>query len=115
MCLILFAYKVHERYPLILAGNRDEIFSRPTAPLDYWSDRPEIVGGRDLEKMGTWLGISINGRYGAVTNFRKAPHPRPSAFHEGTWLVATLKEAPLRKNIYETLQPRPADITVLIC
>ena len=93
MCLILIAYQVHSRYPLILAGNRDELFSRPTAPLDFWSDRPEIIGGRDLEEMGTWLGISKRGRYGAVTNFREGAPPtskRPSRGHlVGRYLVGS--------------------------
>jgi len=30
MCLILFAYKHHPKYPLIVAANRDEFYSRPT-------------------------------------------------------------------------------------
>ncbi len=56
MCLVLFAYKVHPVYPLIVAANRDEFFQRPTAPAHYWEDQPEILAGRDLEKMGTWMG-----------------------------------------------------------
>ncbi|HBA32692.1 MAG TPA: hypothetical protein DCZ12_01000, partial [Gammaproteobacteria bacterium] len=33
MCLILFAWKQHPIYPLIIAANRDEYFNRPTDPL----------------------------------------------------------------------------------
>ncbi|RSK27213.1 NRDE family protein [Bacillus sp. HMF5848] len=70
MCLILFAYKVNLKYPLIVAANRDEIFQRPTASLHYWEDYPEIVAGRDLEKSGTWLGVTNTGRFAALTNYR---------------------------------------------
>lgn len=70
MCLILFAYKVHPEYPLVLAANRDEVYARPTAPAAFWSDHPNIYGGRDLEHGGTWLGVTRNGRVSAVTNFR---------------------------------------------
>jgi uncharacterized protein with NRDE domain len=70
MCLILFAYQHHPRYRLILAANRDEFYARPTAPLDYWSDHPQVLAGRDLEQQGTWLGVTRQGRLAAITNYR---------------------------------------------
>jgi len=57
MCLVLVAHRVHPRYPLVLAANRDEFYERPTAPLQVWPDAPEIVAGRDLRGGGTWLGV----------------------------------------------------------
>jgi uncharacterized protein with NRDE domain len=72
MCLIAIAIAQHPDYPLIIAANRDEFYSRPTAPLDYWDDQPHILAGRDLKSLGTWLGITITGRIGAITNYR---HP----------------------------------------
>jgi len=70
MCLILFAYHVHPTYKLIVAANRDEFFQRPTAPAHYWADNPKILAGRDLEKMGTWMGVTTKGRFAALTNYR---------------------------------------------
>lgn len=70
MCLILFAYQVHPVYKLIVAANRDEFYRRPTAPVHFWEDHPEILAGRDLEKMGTWMGVTKTGRFAALTNFR---------------------------------------------
>lgn len=70
MCLILFAYQHHPHYPLIMASNRDEYYSRPTAPASFWEDHPNILAGRDLEKQGTWMGISRSGRFAALTNYR---------------------------------------------
>ncbi|EKN66760.1 hypothetical protein BABA_14922 [Neobacillus bataviensis LMG 21833] len=70
MCLILFAYQVHHEYKLIVAANRDEFYQRPTAPAHFWEDHPEILAGRDLEKMGTWMGITASGRFAALTNYR---------------------------------------------
>jgi uncharacterized protein with NRDE domain len=70
MCLILFAYNVHPIYKLIVAANRDEFYGRKTAPAHFWEDHPEILAGRDLEKMGTWMGVTKNGRFAAVTNYR---------------------------------------------
>jgi uncharacterized protein with NRDE domain len=70
MCLILFAYQVHPKYKLIMAANRDEFYQRPTAPAHFWEDQPNILAGRDLEKMGTWMGVTKTGRFAALTNYR---------------------------------------------
>ncbi len=70
MCLIAFAWQAHPRWRLVLAGNRDEFHARPTAALARWNDAP-IIGGRDLEAGGTWLGVTGRGRCAAVTNVRE--------------------------------------------
>ncbi|MBZ4654259.1 MAG: hypothetical protein JG781_1598 [Peptococcaceae bacterium] len=70
MCLILLAYKYHPRYRLIIASNRDEFYNRPTAPAKFWEDYEDVLAGRDLEQMGTWLGITKRGRFAALTNYR---------------------------------------------
>jgi uncharacterized protein with NRDE domain len=70
MCLILFAYQVHPVYKLIVAANRDEFLQRPTAKAHFWEDHPNILAGRDLEKMGTWMGVTTGGRFAALTNYR---------------------------------------------
>lgn len=73
MCLLLFAYKHHPKYSLIVAANRDEFYSRPSAPAQYWQDHPHILAGRDLKELGTWMGITVHGRFAALTNYRD-PH-----------------------------------------
>ena len=70
MCLILFSYQMHPDYWLILAANRDEFYNRPTAPLGYWAEQPDLLAGRDLKSNGTWLGVTRSGRIAAVTNYR---------------------------------------------
>lgn len=75
MCLILVAWQAHAKIPLIVAANRDEFHARPAAPAGFWLDHPEILAGRDLEAMGTWLGISRAGRFAAVTNYRGGRDP----------------------------------------
>lgn len=80
MCLILFAWKTHPDFPLVMAANRDEFHARPTAAAGFWEDRPAILAGRDLEGMGTWLGVTRSGRFAAVTNYRDATAaPRDAA------------------------------------
>ena len=101
MCLILFAYRVCDERPLVVAANRDEFYARPSRAAHWWDDgaadgdsheaprggpvpvdsRPQsgrVFGGRDLEAHGTWLAVSSDGRLAAVTNWtedRNAPKP----------------------------------------
>src|SRR5690606_5972667 len=70
MCLIFFALDQHPDYKLVVAGNRDEFYKRKTAVANFWDDHPEILAGRDLEAMGTWLGIARTGRISMLTNYR---------------------------------------------
>lgn len=71
MCLIVVGWRVHPDYPLVVAANRDEFHARPSAAMARWPDAPHIIGGRDLEAGGTWLGITDTGRFAAVTNIRE--------------------------------------------
>jgi len=71
MCLILFAWQAHPRYPLVVAANRDEFHERPTAAADFWKESPQLLAGRDLQAGGTWLGITRQGRFAAITNYRE--------------------------------------------
>lgn len=73
MCLVAVAIDQSRRFPLVIASNRDEYFKRPAARLDWWSPGPhlpEILGGRDLEAGGTWLGLTAQGRLALLTNVR---------------------------------------------
>lgn len=72
MCLILFSFQPSSDWPLILGANRDEFFARPSQFADYWLDAPNLLGGRDKVAGGTWLGITNDGRFAAVTNVRES-------------------------------------------
>lgn len=93
MCLILLAWRAHPEYPLIFAGNRDEAYDRPSAAADFWRSDPDIFGGRDLEKGGTWLGLNRSGRVAAVTNFRDGSARKPAPLSRG-YLTAGFLRAP---------------------
>lgn len=70
MCIIFLAYRCHSKYDLITAANRDELYKRPTKAAHFWKDEPSILAGRDLEQMGTWMGVTRTGRFAALTNYR---------------------------------------------
>ena len=85
MCLILVAWRAHEGYPLVVAANRDEHHARPSAQAGFWQDAPQVLAGRDLEGQGTWMGMTRDGRFAAVTNFREtAGTPAREARSRGT-------------------------------
>ena len=86
MCLIVLSYKVSERYPLILAANRDEFYERPSAPVSLWEDAAGIIAGKDLQRGGTWLGIKKTGSIAMLTNYRERPPFGRNAPSRG-WLV----------------------------
>jgi len=68
--LLVFAYRIHPDLPLIVAANRDEAYQRPTQAAAFWSGHPQLLAGRDLEKGGTWMGVTTTGRFAALTNYR---------------------------------------------
>lgn len=72
MCLIAIAHNASERFPLVIAANRDEDYDRPTHDAHHWSDSPDVVGGRDGLYGGAWLAVRRGGRFAAVTNLRGA-------------------------------------------
>lgn len=70
MCLIVFAWRPAHPMPLIVAANRDEFHDRPSLPIGYWQDAPQVIAGIDLAGGGTWMGHTVHGRFAALTNIR---------------------------------------------
>ena len=70
MCFVAVALGSHPEFPLIVAANRDEYFARPAELLKRWPGSPAVAAGRDLTAGGTWLGLSEDGRFAALTNCR---------------------------------------------
>lgn len=86
MCLILFAYQAESRFSLVVAANRDELYSRPTRQAGFWPEiesGPGILAGKDLRAGGTWLGITASGRFAAVTNIRDPSQPERKSCSRG--------------------------------
>jgi uncharacterized protein with NRDE domain len=90
MCLILVAWQGHAQYRCVIAANRDETYSRPTAAATWWSSRPPILAGRDLSAGGTWLGLTGTGRFAALTNFRDPEQRRTGTPSRRTLVTSIL-------------------------
>lgn len=76
MCLVLIAHHACRGYPLIVVANRDEFHARATATADWWTEHPNVFGGRDLDAGGTWLAVDRTGRFATLTNVRSGTPTR---------------------------------------
>ncbi|MBN3807054.1 NRDE family protein [Paraburkholderia sp. Ac-20336] len=95
MCLIVFDWRPDAvDGPLFtLAANRDEFFRRTAEPLGWWHDAPGVLAGRDLVGGGTWLGMSRDGRFAALTNYRAPAEMRADAPTRGTLVSDWVSDA----------------------
>lgn len=97
MCLALVAWQSLPDYPLVLVSNRDEFYTRGTRPAAWWGQAVSILGGRDQEAGGTWLGINRRGRFALVTNVRAPNERNPHAPSRGALVMTALQSGtPLR-------------------
>lgn len=85
MCLVVTAWRAHPKYLLVLAANRDEFYARKSIPVHWWGTTPDMLAGRDVSPQGggTWMGLSHNGRFAAVTNYREPGHTVLDAHSRG--------------------------------
>ena len=109
MCLIVISYEQHPRYPLVVAANRDEFYARPTAPAEFWGERPDLLAGRDLLGGGTWLGITRSGRFAAVTNYREPGESRSEAPSRGQLVTGYLRSGAPPLDYLQKISRRGAD------
>ena len=108
MCLLVLAWRMHPRYSLVVAANRDEYHERPAAPLAHWAAPPHILAGRDLRAGGTWLGLDRRRRFGVVTNFRELQRPLPGAASRGELIPRFLAAESAPEEFFAALEPQAA-------
>jgi uncharacterized protein with NRDE domain len=90
MCVIALAWRAHPRWQLVVAANRDELHVRAAAPLARWDEPSHMLAGRDLQSGGSWLGVSEQGRFAAVTNLRGFGAPEPGRPSRGALVTDVL-------------------------
>ena len=85
MCTLALYFQCFDRYPLLVAANRDEHFDRPSAPPSLLNNRPKLIAGKDLSAGGTWLGVNEFGLMAGILNRR---------INNGVALPATVARSP---------------------
>jgi uncharacterized protein with NRDE domain len=90
MCTIAALFARHPQVPLFVAANRDELYARPASGPFVLHESPHIVGGRDDQAGGTWLGIRADGVVAAITNQRSFAAAGPAKRSRGAAVMEVL-------------------------
>src|SRR5579859_2625352 len=112
MCLIFLSVDQHPHYKLIVAANRDEFYARKTAPAEFWSNHPQVVGGCDLEAVkpdgtcGSWMAMNKNGRIAMVTNYRDLKNLKTNAPSRGHLVTDFLLSNESPEKYLQGIEPR---------
>jgi hypothetical protein len=99
MCTLICSFQEHDRFPFLIAANRDESLTRPATGPRRWQGEP-FVAPRDEQARGTWLGLTQSGMFVGVTNRFLAPR------HEGRESRGTLVVEALRARSARELHER---------
>ncbi|MBI2391295.1 MAG: NRDE family protein [Deltaproteobacteria bacterium] len=97
MCTIIALHRVRDDAPLVIAANRDEFYARASSGPQVLDPAFGIVGGRDEQAKGTWLGVrpphgdAPHGLVVAVTNQRTLAPPDPSRHSRGELVLEALR------------------------
>ena len=70
MCTSVILFRKENPWPIIIGSNRDELLLRKSKfPGRHWPKiYPNIIGGFDEEKKGTWIAINNNGMFSIIHN-----------------------------------------------
>lgn len=106
MCLIVLDWRPNQH--LLVSTNRDEFHARPSAAMHAWPEQPHIVAGRDWQQGGSWLALSTQGRFAALTNIR-TPHSNSSPRQSrGDWVIRAMNAHSLPQLIEQLKQQHTA-------
>lgn len=68
MCTVVILRRPGPPASAVVAANRDEFYARPAHGPTVLVDQPRVVGGLDLEKQGSWFGVTAGGLLAVLTN-----------------------------------------------
>ncbi|MFT5593899.1 MAG: hypothetical protein ACI8SR_002286 [Oceanicoccus sp.] len=109
MCLLSFSWQPNTATPLTLVANRDEFHQRPAAPAQFWPEHPHVLAGKDLTGNGTWLGVTKQGYFAALTNVRKLPSTYDGNISRGNLVLDYLIGQPDPLSYLTRIQQRAHD------
>lgn len=106
MCIVALAWQTLPDTPLLLISNRDEFYARPTLPLHACDG---IVAGRDKQAGGTWMDVSLSGRWAVLTNFRDGQDKEQYATSRGALVQNYLDSQMTPLQFLACLKPSQTD------
>ena len=94
MCTAVILRLPGHDWPILFAGNRDEMADRPwRPPARHWPDRPEVTAGQDVLAGGSWLGVNDHGVLAAVLNRKGSLGPAADKRSRGELVLEALDHA----------------------
>jgi uncharacterized protein with NRDE domain len=107
VCTLIALYRKIPGRWLVVAANRDEYMDRP-------SEEPALRAGReipwlapmDIRAGGTWLGLSQEGVFSALTNLRE-PNPDPTRQSRGHVVMDSLQARSAQEAIGRLMSIEP--------
>jgi transport and Golgi organization protein 2 len=75
VCTLIAYYQIVPTYPIVVAANRDEHYTRKARGPHVIHQPPRVYAGQDAQAGGTWLGVNEFGLVVGLLN-RHSPQPQ---------------------------------------
>lgn len=101
MCTLIVAHQIFDRYPIVVAANRDEQLARPSEPPARRDEEFGTFSPLDLQRGGTWIGINAFGVFAGLTN-RMDIKSRPGCRSRGEVVMKALRSHSAEEAFHQT-------------
>lgn len=101
MCTLIVAHQIFDRYPIVVAANRDEQLARPSEPPARRDEEFGTFSPLDLQRGGTWIGINAFGVFAGLTN-RMDIKSRPGCRSRGEVVMKALRSHSAEEALHQT-------------
>ncbi len=92
MCTLFIYRSKNSDWPILIANNRDEYYSRSFfSPGFHWKNYNYIFAGKDLLQGGTWLGVNKYGLCVCVLNRTSDLQDEKDLYSRGNLIINCLK------------------------
>ena len=101
MCTSIVLFRKKNLWPVIIGTNRDEKLDRKSLfPKRHWKKKyPTIVGGKDLEKNGSWIGVNDFGITAIIHNRKPDKGFVKKMNSRGEIVLETLKHSSIKEAL----------------
>ena len=101
MCTSIILFRKKNLWPLIIGTNRDERLDRKSLfPNRHWKKKyPNIVGGKDLEKNGSWIGVNDFGITAIIHNRKPVKEFVKKMNSRGKIVLETLRHSSIKESL----------------
>ncbi len=94
MCTLVILRRSNHAWPVIVAANRDENLNRKFEPPDrHWKDFPDVTGGWDSARGGTWFAVNDSGVMAAILNRPDSTGPHNDKRTRGELVLEALTQS----------------------